>query len=331
LTNFALTGAMLPVPRFNWTYRSVPYRAGGARHVIKKWQMAAKPPNGGEASPPQPPQPPIVPLADAALVTKLRIQQSRMLVINDLLLDAIPQAITVAPLNQQVTALSQMTDRVIKLATELPQPPEEIDYEGYLPPLEQPTPEEAGPAPAASQPTAPPHRNQLPILLSDSRYRVVACGRRFGKTEIGKHAILRAFLRGGTCWWLAPTYPMAESVWADLQRLTTSLPGIHVQRSQRTLRIPNGGVLSIKSTHEPDHLRGAGLDFVVLDEAAFMAPAVWPEVPRRLAGSRPAHAARPPGAGAHALLAQRPQLVLPGAPDGCAEAPLLAGFPLHHC
>lgn len=124
----------------------------------------------------------------------------------------------------------------------------------------------------------PPHRNQLPILLSDSRYRVVACGRRFGKTEIGKHAILRAFLRGGTCWWLAPTYPMAESVWADLQRLTASLPGIHVQRSQRTLRLSNGGVLSIKSTHEPDHLRGAGLDFVVLDEAAFMAPAVWPEV-----------------------------------------------------
>ncbi|HUN07600.1 MAG TPA: transposase [Aggregatilineales bacterium] len=125
--------------------------------TLSRWWSAArhqKMANGGEASPPQPPQPPIVPLADAALVTKLRIQQSRMLVINDLLLDAIPQAITVAPLNQQVTALSQMTDRVIKLATELPQPPEEIDYEGYLPPLEQPTPEEAGPAPAASQPTA---------------------------------------------------------------------------------------------------------------------------------------------------------------------------------
>ncbi|MBN8592086.1 MAG: transposase [Anaerolineae bacterium] len=125
--------------------------------TLSRWWSAArhqKMANGGEAPSPQPPQPPIVPLADAALVTKLRIQQSRMLVINDLLLDAIPQAITVAPLNQQVTALAQMTDRVIKLATELPQPPEEIDYEGYLPPLEQPTPEEAGPAPAASQPTA---------------------------------------------------------------------------------------------------------------------------------------------------------------------------------
>jgi phage terminase large subunit-like protein len=71
---------------------------------------------------------------------------------------------------------------------------------------------------------------------------------------------------------------MAESVWADLQRLAASLPGLRVQRAQRTLRLSNGGRLSIKSAHEPDRLRGAGLDFVVLDEAAFMTPAVWPEV-----------------------------------------------------
>jgi phage terminase large subunit-like protein len=85
-------------------------------------------------------------------------------------------------------------------------------------------------------------------------------------------------LRGGVCWWLAPTYAMAESVWVDLQRAAASLPGLRIQRQQRTLRLPNGGSIAIKSTHEPDHLRGAGLDFVVLDEAAFMPPSLWPEV-----------------------------------------------------
>ena len=42
----------------------------------------------------------------------------------------------------------------------------------------------------------------------------------------------------------------------------------------------NGGSISIRSAHQPDNLRGAGLDFVVLDEAAFMMPEVWPEVIR---------------------------------------------------
>jgi hypothetical protein len=115
-------------------------------------------------------------------------------------------------------------------------------------------------------------------LRSDARHRVVACGRRFGKTEVGKHEILHAFLRGEVCWWLAPTYPMAEAVWDDLKRLTAHLPGLQVRQHQRLLKLSNGGSIHIKSAHEPDRLRGAGLDFVVLDEAAFMAPTVWPEV-----------------------------------------------------
>jgi hypothetical protein len=39
-------------------------------------------------------------------------------------------------------------------------------------------------------------------------------------------------------------------------------------------------VVAVRSTHQPDFLRGAGLDFAVLDEAAFMLPDVWPQVVR---------------------------------------------------
>jgi hypothetical protein len=44
--------------------------------------------------------------------------------------------------------------------------------------------------------------------------------------------------------------------------------------------VSNGGSISIRSAHQPDNLRGAGLDFVVLDEAAFMLPNVWSEIIR---------------------------------------------------
>ena len=39
-------------------------------------------------------------------------------------------------------------------------------------------------------------------------------------------------------------------------------------------------MLAIRSTHNPDNLRGAGLDYAILDEAAFMAPDVWHNVVR---------------------------------------------------
>lgn len=41
-----------------------------------------------------------------------------------------------------------------------------------------------------------------------------------------------------------------------------------------------GGSIEIRSTHYPDNLRGAGLNFAVLDEAAYMHPDVWSEVVR---------------------------------------------------
>ena len=39
-------------------------------------------------------------------------------------------------------------------------------------------------------------------------------------------------------------------------------------------------MIAVRSTHNPDNLRGEGLDLVVLDEAAFMHPRVWSEVVR---------------------------------------------------
>lgn len=109
---------------------------------------------------------------------------------------------------------------------------------------------------------------------------MVACGRRFGKTEAGKLALLCAFLTGERCWWLAPTYQTAGQVWRDLRGLCARLPGIRINEAERRMDLPGGGMLAIRSTYYADHLRGAGLDLAVLDEAAFMEPTVWPEVVR---------------------------------------------------
>ncbi|MDX1992703.1 MAG: terminase family protein [bacterium] len=130
-----------------------------------------------------------------------------------------------------------------------------------------------------------PHPGQAAILNARSRFRVVACGRRFGKTETGKILLVEIALRGGRTWWLSPTYGMASQVWRDLK---AALHGDQTQISEteRRIDLSTGGSISIRSTHTPELLRGAGLDFAVLDEAAFMPPEVWPQVVRPMLADR---------------------------------------------
>lgn len=109
---------------------------------------------------------------------------------------------------------------------------------------------------------------------------MVACGRRFGKTEAGKISLIEQALKGRHCWWLAPTYGMAAQVWRDVRGQLARLPDMTIDSAERRIDLGSGGMIAIRSTHTPDHLRGAGLDFVVLDEAAFMPPEVWGEVVR---------------------------------------------------
>ncbi len=131
-----------------------------------------------------------------------------------------------------------------------------------------------------------PHPGQKTILNSRARFRVVACGRRFGKTETGKILLLERALIGQTCWWLAPTYAMASQVWRDLKTLLKPAPWLAISETERRIDLRGGGVIAIRSTHQADLLRGAGLDFAVLDEAAFMEPGVWPQVVRPMLADR---------------------------------------------
>jgi hypothetical protein len=121
---------------------------------------------------------------------------------------------------------------------------------------------------------------QMRIIDSTARFRVVAAGRRFGKTTVGKADILIHAAKGKACWWLAPTYGMASQVWRDLKATASYMPRTRINESERRIDFRSGGWIAIHSTHYPDLLRGAGLDFAVLDEAAYMDSAVWPEVVR---------------------------------------------------
>lgn len=123
-----------------------------------------------------------------------------------------------------------------------------------------------------------PHRAQQDILSDDARFRVVVTGRRFGKTELGKHAALHEALHGGAVWYCTPTYTLAKQVWREFKPLIRPVPGVRLNNSDFRAELPTGGTVQFVSLHEPDNLRGAGLDFVIIDEAAHVKDGVWDAV-----------------------------------------------------
>ena len=89
------------------------------------------------------------------------------------------------------------------------------------------------------------------------------------------------------CWWVAPTYQAAGQIWRDLVNAVKHLAGVKISASEHRIDLPKGGMIAIRSAHIPDKLRGEGLDFVVLDEAAQMPAHIWHDVIRpMLATSR---------------------------------------------
>lgn len=123
-----------------------------------------------------------------------------------------------------------------------------------------------------------PHQYQKAIHQDESRYRVVAAGRRFGKTTIAimeciEVALSNAYSR---VWYLSPTYRQSEMIaWKLLLRVIP--PEIIRRQNNMKLEIEfwNGSIIELKGCENEDSLRGVGLDFCVLDEYAYMRPHIW--------------------------------------------------------
>lgn len=112
-----------------------------------------------------------------------------------------------------------------------------------------------------------------------ARFKVLAAGRRWGKTRLGVHECLDVASSGGRAWWVAPNYKMGEVGWRPL-RIMAGKVGALVRKVDRQITMPNGGEVTVRSADNPDSLRGEGLDFVVMDECAFTSEATWIEALR---------------------------------------------------
>jgi hypothetical protein len=116
-----------------------------------------------------------------------------------------------------------------------------------------------------------PHAGgQRAILKHSARYQVVACGRRFGKTELGKLLIADTVLRQGQdAWYISPTYKNSSVVWRDL-RHTFQPAAVRMNGADRTIELVNGATITLWTGNAADIMRGGAPGIVVIDEAAII-------------------------------------------------------------
>jgi hypothetical protein len=128
----------------------------------------------------------------------------------------------------------------------------------------------------------PLHPGQRLVRDSDARFRVLCCGRRWGKSRLSSALMTERALMGGQCWVITPVYALGGPMFDDLRRLAAQIPGCEVNRSDRLIRYPNGGLCQVKTGDDPALLRGVALDLAVFDEAAHQVrlEELWLEVIR---------------------------------------------------
>lgn len=110
------------------------------------------------------------------------------------------------------------------------------------------------------------HTNQQAIFDDKSRFRVVMCGRRFGKSELAQLEIIFEAIKGHSVAYITPTYQLAKTFF---KQLTKVIPFEH-NKSDLTISFPNEGSVMFFTGERLDALRGRKFHLVVVDEASFI-------------------------------------------------------------
>ena len=126
------------------------------------------------------------------------------------------------------------------------------------------------------------HPAQLEIFHSKKRFKIVAAGRRFGKSYLSAWLLLINAIQSPSkdVFYVGPTFQQSKDImWAMLKELGKDLIA-QAHENTAVLTLINGRKIYLKGSDRPDTLRGVGLAYVVLDEYASMKPQVWEQILR---------------------------------------------------
>lgn len=141
------------------------------------------------------------------------------------------------------------------------------------------------------------HQSQKLVANDTHRFRVVNCGRRWGKTTL---AILEmvakaVFKDNARICYIAPTYQQARDIaWNELKKVCLPVQvQVNESRLEITVKTTAGGtsLIALRGWESIETLRGQAFDFIVIDEIASMRNFFlnWQEVIRPTLTDRKGH------------------------------------------
>ena len=127
-----------------------------------------------------------------------------------------------------------------------------------------------------------PHKGQVKLHFptkGDARFFVMVCGRRFGKsTAAAMEATYYASQPDKHIWLVGLSYDKADIMFREVWKRMVIGKANDVEKAsekERYIRFKWGSVVEAKSADNPDSLVGAGLDLLVIDEAAKVKRKIW--------------------------------------------------------
>lgn len=130
---------------------------------------------------------------------------------------------------------------------------------------------------------------ELPTLFTEqqqianhpARFKVLACGRRFGKTSIAFELISDHLLSGSSVAYFAPSHMMTTELWEQIKRVYHPMI-TRIREAESRIEFINDALFETW-TARTEAVRGRKYHFVVVDEAALIPDAtLWQAVIRPL-------------------------------------------------
>ena len=123
---------------------------------------------------------------------------------------------------------------------------------------------------------------QQTVWNDPTRFKVVAAGRRTGKSRLAAYLLIVNALQAerGQVFYVAPTQGQARDImWQTILEVGHGvIASSHVNNLQ--FKLINGSIISLKGADRPETMRGVSLKFLVMDEYADMKPEVWEQILR---------------------------------------------------
>lgn len=120
---------------------------------------------------------------------------------------------------------------------------------------------------------------QSEVAKSKARFRVLACGRRWGKTTLAiRELAYHAKEPDSVCWYLTGSYRAAKGLaWEPLKTQLGRLNWIKkVNEAELTITLKNGSRICLRGSENPDALRGFYIKgILIMDEFQDIDPKAW--------------------------------------------------------